>query len=116
MNFSRERRKIERLTREGLERLSSNDYEAAWRAFEQLLFLDEDNPVANTLGAASLLNLGRLEDAEPFARKGVRLSPQLALAHYYLGVLLIAKETYEEAESEIWEAVAIEPTLIPNIL
>lgn len=109
MNFSGEKRKIDRLTREGLERLTSNDYESAWRTFEQLLFLDEDNPVANTLGAASLLGLGRLEDAEPLARKGVCLTPHLALAHYYLALLLIEKEKYEEAESEIWEAIAIEP-------
>src|SRR5258705_6738335 len=109
MNFSGEQRKIERLTREGLERLASNDYESAWRTFEQLLFLDEDNPVANTLGAASLLSLGRIDDAEPLARKGVCLTPRLALAHYYLALLLIEKEKYEEAESEIWEAIAIEP-------
>lgn len=109
MNFSREKRKTERLTKEGLERLASSDYESAWRTFEQLLFLDEDNPIANTLGAASLLNLGRIEDAEPLARKGVCLTPQLALAHYYLALLLIAKGEYDEAESEIWEAVAIEP-------
>src|SRR6185295_9435172 len=109
MNFSRERRKIERLTKEGLESLASSDYESAWRTFEQLLFLDEDHPIANTLGAASLLYLGRLEEAEPLARKGVRLSPQMALAHYYLSLLLFAKEQCEEAESEIWEAVAIDP-------
>ena len=109
MNFSGEKRKIERLTREGLERLASNDYESAWRTFEQLLFLDEDNPVVKTLGAASLLGLGRLENAEPLARKGVCLTPHWALAHYYLALLLIEKEKYEEAESEIWEAIAIEP-------
>jgi tetratricopeptide (TPR) repeat protein len=109
MNFSRENRKIERLTREGLKNLASNDHESAWRNFEQVLFFDEDNAVANTLGAASLLNLGRFEEAEPLARRGVRLTPQLALAHYYLALLLIAGEKYEEGESEIWEAVAIEP-------
>jgi tetratricopeptide (TPR) repeat protein len=109
MNFSREKRRIQRLIVEGLSKLASNDYESAWRSFERVLFLDEDNPVANTLGAASLLNLGRFDDAEPLARKGVRLTPHLALAHYYLALLLIAKEQYDEAESEIWEAIAIEP-------
>jgi len=109
MNFGREKKKIERLTREGVERFASRDYESAWRSFEQVLFLDEDDPAANTLGAASLLNLGRSEDAEPLARNGVRLKPQLALAHFYLALLLIAEQEYEEAESEIWEAVAIEP-------
>ena len=111
MNFNREKRKTERLKKEGLHRLASNDYESAWRTFEQLLLLDEEDPVANTLGAASLLNLGRLDEAEPLARKGVRLTPQLALSHYYLALLLIAKEEYEEGESEIWEAVAREPNI-----
>jgi Flp pilus assembly protein TadD len=109
MDFSREKRKIERLTREGVDKLGSNDYESAWRAFEQVLFLDEDNPVANTLGAASLLSLGRIDEAEPLARRGIFLTPHLALAHYYLAVLLVARKNDEEAESEIWEAIAIEP-------
>jgi len=109
MNFSRENRKIERLIREGLNKFGSDDYEAAWRAFEQVLIRDEDNPVANTLGAASLLNLGRIDDAEPLARRGVLRTPHIALAHYYLAVLLIAQGNNEEAESEIWEAIAIEP-------
>ena len=109
MNLFRERKKMERLTTAGLKKLAAHDYESAWRTFERVLFLDEDNPVANTLGAASLMNLGRFTEAEPLARKGVYLTPQLALAHYYLALLLIAEEKYEEAESEIWEAVAIEP-------
>jgi len=109
MNLLREKRKIERLIREGLNQFCSNDYESAWRAFERALFLDEQHPVANTLGAASLLNLRRIDDAEPLARRGIRQTPHLSLAHYYLALLLIAQENIQEAESEIWEAIAIEP-------
>src|SRR5258705_13757854 len=98
MNFSGEQRKIERLTREGLERLASNDYESAWGTFEPVLFLYEDNPVANTVGAASLLSLGRIDDAEPLARKGGCLTPRLALAPCYLALLLIEEEKYEKGE------------------
>ena len=109
MNFAREKRHIEKLTREGLRQFASSDYESALQAFEQVLIFDGDHAVANTLGAASLLNLGRVDQAEPLARTAVRLTPRLALAHYYLGVILIAKQNYEEAESEMWEAVALEP-------
>lgn len=109
MNFFREKNKKEGLITDGLKSFAANDYESAWRKFEQVLFIEEDNPVANTLGAASLLNLGRFEDAEPLARKGVSLTPKLALARYYLALLLIATERYDEAESEIWEAIAVEP-------
>src|SRR5207244_11719751 len=97
MNFSSEKRHIQKLTREGLKNLASNDHESAWRSFERVLLFDEDNAIANTLGAASLLNLGRLEEAEPLARRGVLLTPQLHLAHYYLALLLIAGEKYDEA-------------------
>jgi Flp pilus assembly protein TadD len=109
MNFAREKRQIEKLTKEGLGKFASNDLEAALKAFERVLMLDGDHAVANTLGAASLLNLGRVDEAETLARTAVRLTPQLALAHYYLGVILIAKLENDEAESEIWEAVALEP-------
>jgi len=109
MNLARERKKIERLTKEGLKGLGSNDYEAAWRGFEQILFIDEDDPTANTAGGFCLLKLGRIEDAEVLVRKAIRLMPQEALPHYYLALVLIAKGEYEEAEAEVWETVTINP-------
>jgi len=95
--------------KEGLGKFASNDHESALKAFERVLILDADHAVANALGAVCLLNLGRVDEAEPLARAAARLTPQSALAHYYLGIVLIAKEEYDEAESEIWEAVALEP-------
>jgi tetratricopeptide (TPR) repeat protein len=109
MNLWREKKRIERLTRDGVRKFGSDDYESAWKAFEEVLFLEEDNPVANTLGGASLLNLGRIDRAESLVRNGVRLTPHLALAHYYLAVLLSTQEKYDEAAFEVWEAIAIEP-------
>jgi len=39
----------------------------------------------------------------------VRLAPQAALAHVFLAEVLSASEQYDEAESELWEALSLEP-------
>ena len=109
MDFAFEEKKIEGLLETGWQRFVADDYETALREVETVLSIDDENPLANSLAAACLFRLGRVAEAEPLARNGVRLAPQAALAHVFLAEVLLAGEQYEEAESELWEAVAAEP-------
>src|SRR5262245_25119708 len=104
MNLANEKKRLDKLSKEGFAKFVARDYESAFRVFEQILARDDQDPMANTVGAACLLSLGRVDEAESLGRAGVQIAPQLSLAHYSLGLVLIAKENYEEAESEIWDA------------
>lgn len=109
MDFALEEKRIEGLLENGWQRFVSDDYETALREVETVLLIDGENAVANSLAAACLFRLGRVAEAEPLARNGVRLAPQAALARVFLAEVLLAAERYDEAESELWEAVALEP-------
>ena len=109
MDFALEEKKIEGLLETGWQSFVSDDYETALREVETVLLIDDENPMANSLAAACLFRLGRMVEAEPLARNGVRLAPQAALAHVFLAEVLSATEQYDEAESELWEAVSLEP-------
>ncbi|MCI0485442.1 MAG: tetratricopeptide repeat protein [Blastocatellia bacterium] len=109
MDFAFEEKRIEGLLETGWQSFVADDYETALREVETVLLIDGENPLANSLAAACLFRLGRVAEAEPLARNGVRLAPQAALSHVFLAEVLLAGERYEEAESELWEAVAAEP-------
>ncbi|MEW6128230.1 MAG: tetratricopeptide repeat protein [Acidobacteriota bacterium] len=100
---------IEKWLKEGFQHFLNDDYQSALYCFSQVLNLDEENPMANSFAAACLNATERAEEAEPLARKGVQNAPQVALAHFYLASVLASLNKNDEAESELWEAVAAEP-------
>jgi len=109
MNFKTEEKRIKASLKHGLTLFRTQDYQSALEEFQSVLMLDPDNAVANTIGGACLTALGRFAEAEPLARRGVRLTPDLALPRALLWEILAATERSEEAESELWAAVAATP-------
>jgi Flp pilus assembly protein TadD len=109
MNLAQDHKHIQKLLDNGWQQYVRSDYAAALASFESVLRLDVENATANSVAASCLLRLGRVEEAEPLARTGVRVAPQNALAHVFLADTLLAIQEYEEAESELWEAVSLRP-------
>jgi tetratricopeptide (TPR) repeat protein len=52
---------------------------------------------------------GNLDDAIAADRAAIRLRPDLALAHYNLGTVLILQEKIEEAVAEFRRAIELKP-------
>jgi Flp pilus assembly protein TadD len=109
MDFELEQKRIEELLREGWQQLASDDYEAALAAFESALMIDSQNAAAASLAAICLARLGRAKEAEPLARLGCQLAPEAAIARAVLAEALSAQNRYVEAESELIDAIALEP-------
>src|ERR1041384_3206359 len=109
MDLFGQTRRIEALIKKASTTLTKGDFESAWRLYEQVLLLDEDNLAANTFGAICLYSLSRVDEAEPLARAAVQLAPSMPLGHLYLAFVLLAKEQSVEGEFELWEAVAVAP-------
>jgi len=109
MNVASEDKLLEHQLTEAWALFVVGRYVEALHLFQAILLIDTDIAMANSVGAACLLSLGHLEEAENYARIGVRLAPQIGLAHTILAQALCANEKYDEAESEYWEAIAANP-------
>ncbi|MGH9649436.1 MAG: tetratricopeptide repeat protein, partial [Terriglobales bacterium] len=62
--------------------------------------------------AESLLQRGKAQEAEPYARRAVEQAPQSALAHNLLGTVYGMLSRNAEAETEFRRALEIEPRLV----
>jgi tetratricopeptide (TPR) repeat protein len=56
-----------------------------------------------------LKDLQRYDEAEKEYREAIKINPNLAVAHYNLGVLLKDLQRYDEAEKEYREAIRLNP-------
>jgi Tfp pilus assembly protein PilF len=109
IDLAREDKHIQQQLQAGWEKFVAADYEAALREFESVLLVEEERAMACTVAAACLSRLGQAEEAEPLARKGVALAPQVTFTHLILAEVLVALKQADEAEAELWEALALEP-------
>jgi Tfp pilus assembly protein PilF len=57
----------------------------------------------------TLLELGRLDEAEAACRKALRLNPKFAAAHSNLGLILTELGAFEEGEEHLRQALALTP-------
>jgi tetratricopeptide (TPR) repeat protein len=79
---------------------------------EYTLAVTRDNPVAhNTIGSALLQR--RPEAAAAHFREAIRLDPQLAKAHYNLGLALAALQRVDDAIAAYEQALAVHPDFVP---
>src|SRR5262245_28570717 len=108
MTFEEEERRIENKLNSAVEAYDAGDYATALQDCEYVL-LSGENAMASSIAAASLLRLGRADEAEPLARAGARLAPQVPLAHFFLAQILEAREKYDEAEAAWLDTIAADP-------
>lgn len=109
MDMVSEEKRLIRSIADGWELFAAGEYGRALWEFESVLMIDDESAIANTLAAACLLRLGRVDESEPRAREGARLEPEAALSHLVLADVLTAQGRRDEAVSEFWEAIAIKP-------
>ena len=84
-------------------------------ALRAALILNPQNQTANRNLAAMLVQRIHYDEALPYARRAVELSPNHALAHDLLGVVLTFQSKPTEAFAEFEQAVQLNPR-DPSIL
>lgn len=80
----------------------------ALRAVKPAIDGDTASADGYKLAALCLAALGRSRETEPYLRAAVRLKPEDAMAHYYLGLHLLGEHRYNEA------AAALEQSILRN--
>jgi tetratricopeptide (TPR) repeat protein len=110
MNLSQEDRDLKQQIEQAWQLFVTGRWDDALHLCQSVLLIDPDSAMANSVAGACLVRLGHFENAEEYARIGVRLAPGVALAHVFLAEALCANEQYSAAESEYWEAVAVNPS------
>jgi len=85
------------------------NWEAAERAFEQVLAADPENVAATRQLGVVLSRQLRFEVAAKVARRLVELRPYEAEAHANLAAMLINTRRYEEAERAVERGLALDP-------
>lgn len=88
-------------------------YQEAFGFFTQALIAGGPNAVAYTNLASACLALGRLNDADMHCRNALQLQPDLASAHYLLGMALRRADRLSDAEAAFREALRCDPDHLP---
>ena len=110
------RQRIELLARH-LEQAGKMEQAADWVALERearaALKLDSNNAEAHAWLAVALVRNGRPEDAVRESEEALRLAPDLAMAHWTRGlIILFTAGDREEAQREFQRTVALDPQSI----
>ncbi len=87
----------------------NEDWENVLRIARILNEESPDNPRYALKVALACLALNKLEDAEAFFRKVIRLSPRLAAAYKGLGDVYIRQEDYDAAMENYHKAIDLDP-------
>ena len=93
----------------GIEALGKNNFDAAEKAFLQLLKLSPDNPTALVNLGLVEVRLGRPDDAKKYLEQAIRVAPNAALAWMTLGVIYQNEENAEGATAALAQAVYLDP-------
>jgi len=104
----------------GLLLLSTREQSGVWRDSETLWRWAVDQEPTCAICHAALAEAivfdspsgpARLAEGEEYVRQAVSLRPELALAHYKLGTIQMARGRYAEAEASLKRYVQLAPTL-----
>ncbi len=98
----------------GLIAYRNGQYEAALPDLKQSFALDEQDPDTSKALGMCLVRLGREDLADTFFQIAVRLAPDDAMAHYYLGLNAYTTKRFEEARESFREAVRLRPAAAEN--
>lgn len=98
----------------GLIAYRNGRYEAALPDLKQSFALDEQDPDTSKALGMCLVRLGREDLADTFFQIAVRLAPDDAMAHYYLGLNAYTTKRFEEAREAFGETVRLRPAAAEN--
>jgi len=104
-NLAEERKRVAELLKAGFERLAVKDYEGALLEFDSARRFDPTCGFASLLSSACLVQLNRTDEANESLENSSSTSSG-ALTHILQSQILNAREQYDEAEHELWQAVA----------
>ena len=93
----------------GIGLLLQGDLRGAERAFRNVMEMDPAYPDGPVNVARVLIQEGDVEPAIPLLERALALSPNLAKAQYFLGVVLKSLGRYDEALTELRAAAATYP-------
>src|SRR4029453_18916634 len=84
-------------------------FEEGLRELKRAKELSPNNPTANDLLARVVVYLGKLDDAEKYARQAVQSDPLSSTARFNLGRVLFAEGKLDEAEATGRKVVELQP-------
>lgn len=93
----------------GIEALGKNKFDAAEKAFLQLLKLSPDNPSGLVNLGLVEFRLGKMDEAQKYLERAIRVKPDAALAWMMLGVIYMNQGSLEAATAELAQAVYLNP-------
>lgn len=93
----------------GIEALGKNNFDAAEKAFLQLLKLSPENPSALVNLGLVDVRLGRPEDAKNYLLQAIHVVPDAALAWTTLGLIYQNEDNTEGATAALAQAVFLNP-------
>lgn len=98
----------------GLIAYRNGRYEAALPDLKQSFALNEQDPDTSKALGMCLVRLGREDLADTFFQIAVRIAPDDAAAHYYLGLNAYTTKRFDEAREAFREAVRLRPAAAEN--
>lgn len=93
----------------GIEALGKNNFDAAEKAFLQLLKLSPENASALVNLGLVDVRLGRPNDAKNYLQRAIRVAPDAALAWTTLGLIYQNEDNTEGATAALAQAVFLNP-------
>jgi tetratricopeptide (TPR) repeat protein len=104
--------RVKDLLAQGNGHFARGEYPDALACFEKLAELKPRNADALNNVGATLCRLNRLEEAEDFLRRAIKVRPEYAEAHCNMGAVLEGRGSHPEAEASLRRALKIRPTYI----
>jgi len=93
----------------GIEALGKNQFDAAEKAFLELLKLSPDNPNGLVNLGLVEVRLGKTGEAEKYLERAIRVRPDAAVAWMTLGVVYMNENKLEGATAALAQAVYLSP-------
>lgn len=99
----------EQLMKEALELINKKDYTASLQRTENYLKVYPDESRIMVFHAFNLINLNRVNEAEPFIRLGLQMEPSNYLYYVLLSYLQTANGHLEEAKNALMQSFKFRP-------
>ena len=83
----------------GLISLNSNDFENSYKYLKQVQGLQKDHSIYSNLYLFTLVNLGRINEAQNFSRKLTKMGISNYESNLVAGIYFLKKKKYEKAKT-----------------